>query len=263
MDQWIDRSPSGEVIFRSAKHPFVYRGNWKLAYDNAGDGYHPGFSHQSLLMIARRWGESRDMSYFEGNPDETKMYSRALDHGHTFLDQRPEMHAVSAWRQQRPQPGREAYEAELRAKLGDAEADRLLELAVGSGMNLSIFPNLLFVGNQIQVIQPLAVDRTELTWYATTIGGVPDEINVLRMRTQEDFPILGEVDDVANWEACQQGFAVSEVEWLDIGRHLDSGRETIDERGLTTGPITDDLHLRTYYAEWKRLMSIDAPLVVG
>ena len=263
LDQWLDRSPTGELIVRSAKHPFVFRANWKLAYDNAGDGYHPGFSHQSLLMIAQRWGESRDMSYFNGNPDETKMYSQSLGNGHSFLDQRPEMHAVSAWRQQRPQPGREAYEAQLREKLGDEEADRLLELAVGSGMNLSIFPNLLFVGNQMQVLAPLAVDRTELIWYATTIGGVPDEINTLRMRTQEDFPILGEVDDVANWEACQEGFAVPEVEWLDFSRHLHTGLETTDERGITTGPVTDDQHMRAYYQEWKRLMSSARPLVVG
>ncbi len=262
LDQWIDRSPTGEVIVRSAKHPFVYRGNWKLAYDNAGDGYHPGFSHQSLLMIGLRGGESRDMQYFAGNPDDTRMTTRALGNGHTFIDQRPEMHAASAWRQQRPQPGREAYEAALRAKVGDAEADRLLELAVGSGMNLNIFPNLLVIGSQIQVIQPLAVDRTELTWYATTIGGVPDEINVLRMRTQEDFPVFGEVDDVANWEACQQGFAVPEAEWIDVSRHLDTGKETVDGDGIVTTVVTDDLHFRTYYVEWKRLMSMDAPRAV-
>ncbi|MGH7960348.1 MAG: aromatic ring-hydroxylating oxygenase subunit alpha, partial [Candidatus Binatia bacterium] len=59
LDQWLDRSPTGEVAVRSATHKFVMRANWKLTYDNAGDGYHPGFSHQSLLMIAKRYGKSR------------------------------------------------------------------------------------------------------------------------------------------------------------------------------------------------------------
>src|SRR5690606_30874062 len=45
LDYWIDRAPDGEVIVRSATHRMGYRGNWKLAYDNAGDGYHPAFSH--------------------------------------------------------------------------------------------------------------------------------------------------------------------------------------------------------------------------
>jgi phenylpropionate dioxygenase-like ring-hydroxylating dioxygenase large terminal subunit len=263
LDQWIDRSPTGEVFVRSAKHPFVYRGNWKLAYDNAGDGYHPAYSHQSLLMIAQRFGEPRDMQYFGGNPDESRMYALAIGNGNTFIDQRPEMYASSGWGQQRPQPGREYYEEKLRARFGDEEAARYLELAIGAGMNLSIFPNLLIVGNQIQLLQPLAVDRTDLTWYATTIGGVPDEINVLRMRTQEDFPSLGEVDDVANWEACQEGFAVPEVEWIDFSRHLDNDVRKTDERGITRTVVTDDMHMRVYYAEWKRLMSREEPLSVG
>jgi phenylpropionate dioxygenase-like ring-hydroxylating dioxygenase large terminal subunit len=264
LDQWLDRAPTGEVVVRSATHRFLVRANWKLIYDNAGDGYHPGFSHQSLLMMAQRYGQSRDMTYFQGNPDDTRMYAQSLGSGgHTFIDQRPEMHAISAWQQQRPQPGREAYEAQLRKQVGDREAERLLEVAVGSGMNLNIFPNLLVIGNQIQVIEPLAVDRTQLTWYATTITGVPEAINVLRMRTQEDFPNFGEVDDVANWEACQEGLSIPEIEWVDMSRHLDTGQERIDARGVITGPVTDDLHLRAYYQEWKRLMSADLRLVVA
>ena len=251
-------------MVRSATHQFVIRANWKLVYDNAGDGYHPGFSHQSLLMIAKRYGKSRDMTYFQGNPDETHMYSQSLGSGgHTFIDQRPEMHAVSAWRQQRPQPGCEAYEEQLRKRLGDQEAERLLEVAVGSGMNLNIFPNLLVIGNQIQTIEPLAVDRTQITWYATTVTGVPEEINILRMRTQEDFPNFGEVDDVANWEACQEGLSIPEIEWVDMSRHLHTGQERVDERGVITGPVTDDLHFRAYYQEWKRLMSANLRLVVA
>ena len=264
LDQWIDRSPTGEVVVRSAAHRPVLRANWKLAYDNAGDGYHPAYSHQSLLtMVAKRYGSNRDVSYYQGDSDHTRMYSQSLGNGNTFIDQRPEMHAASAWKQQRPQPGREAYETQLRNRLGDQEAERLLEVAVGSGMNLNIFPNLLVLGNQIQVVEPIAVDRTQLTWYATTITGVPEEINTLRMRTQEDFPIFGEVDDVANFEACQEGLAIPEIEWVDISRHLHTDQESVDERGVITGLVTDDLHLRSYYQEWKRLISADLNLVVA
>ena len=35
-------------------------------------------------------------------------------------------------------------------------------------MNLTIFPNLLIIGNQIQSLQPIAVSRTLLVWQATT-----------------------------------------------------------------------------------------------
>ncbi len=146
--------------------------------------------------------------------------------------------------------------------MGEEEAHGLLEVAVGSGMNLNIFPNLLIVGNQLQVLEPLAVDRSQVNWYGTTLSGVPEEINVLRMRTQEDFPALGDVDDNANFEACQAGLAIPELEWLDVSRHLRTRREQTDARGIVTGPVTDDLHLRDYYKEWKRLMSTDLKLGV-
>ena len=81
-------------------------------------------------------------------------------------------------------------------------------------MNLNIFPNLLFIGNQIQVIQPYAVDKTELTWYSTTVEGLPEEINLLRMRTQEDFPAFGEPDDMTNFEECHLGLTIPEIEWI-------------------------------------------------
>jgi phenylpropionate dioxygenase-like ring-hydroxylating dioxygenase large terminal subunit len=265
IDEWLDRYPRADVVVRSSAHRLIMRANWKTVYDNAGDGYHPPFSHRSLLlMTARRHGPDLDMSYYGTSaPDDCAMYTQSLGNGHTFIDQRPEMHAESAWKRQRPQPGREIYEAQLRERVGDEEADRLLEVAVGSGMNLNIFPNLLMIGNQIQVVEPLAVDRVQVTWYATTLDGVPEEINVLRMRTQEDFPNFGEVDDGANFEGCQQGLAIPELEWLDISRHLHTGRERFDARGVVTGPVSDDLHLRAYYQEWKRLMSAELNLTVG
>ena len=255
LDQWLDRTPAGTVTVRNANR-MVYRGNWKLAYDNSGDGYHPAFSHRSLLRLGERFGESKDMVYFGRTPDEGPMYTQDLGNGHTFIDQRPSYGGVgSYWAQQRPAPGREAFEELVRERYG-ADADRLLDLTVGSQMNLNIFPNLLVLGNQIQVIEPMAVDRTQLTWHATTVDGLPDEINTLRMRTQEDFPSFGEPDDQANFEEAQRGLGVPEMEWVMMHRGFGvEGREKADESGVVTGPVTDEHPMRGYYREWVRLMS--------
>lgn len=255
LDYWIDRAPGGDVRLRSAAHRMVYRGNWKLAYDNAGDGYHPAFSHRSLLKMAARLGEPRDMTYFGRSPDDGPMSVQYLGNGHTFIDQRPNYAGPGDfWRNQRAQPGREAYERMIRERYGD-DADRLLDLTVGSQINLNIFPNLLVIGNQVQVIEPLAVDRTQLTWHASSIGGVPDEVNVLRMRTQEDFPAFGEPDDQANFEEAQRGLSVPEVEWVLMNRGYGMpGRQKLDADGVLTGPVTDELHMRGYFQEWLRLM---------
>lgn len=257
LDYWIDRAPNGEVTVTKAINKMGYRGNWKLAYDNGADGYHPAFSHQSLLTLAGRLGESKDMTYFGKTPDDGPMNSYSLGNGHTVIDQRPNYTAPGDfWRNQRPQPGRERFEEQVRSRYPD-DADRLLDLAIGSQINLCIFPNLLIIGNQIQVIDPLAVDHTQLTWYATTIGGVPDEINTMRMRTQEDFPAFGEPDDQVNFEEVQRGLAVPEEEWVLMNRGLDvpGWQNVLGEDGVTITKVTDELHMRSYFAEWLRLMN--------
>ncbi|TQK71880.1 ring hydroxylating enzyme alpha subunit [Nocardioides sp. SLBN-35] len=256
LDYWIDRAPEGEVLLGSAAYRMGFRGNWKLAYDNAGDGYHPSFSHRSLLEMASRMGESKDMSYFGRTPDDGPMQSYSLGNGHSVIDQRP-AHGDdpgSFWANQRPQPGRESFEQRIREQHGD-DADRLLDLAIGAQINLSIFPNLLIIGNQIQVIEPLAVDRTQLTWHATRIGGVPQEVNTLRMRTQEDFPAFGEPDDQANFEEAQRGLAAPEAEWIFMNRGLDvAGWQSLGDDGVIGTAVTDELHMRSYYDEWLRRM---------
>ncbi|MEO2108561.1 MAG: Rieske 2Fe-2S domain-containing protein [Actinomycetota bacterium] len=254
LDYWIDRAPNGEVVVRSAAYRMGYRGNWKLAYDNAGDGYHPSFSHRSLLEMASRMGDAKDMSYFARTPDEGPMRSYALGNGHSVIDQRPAYDGPGDfWTKQRPQPGREHLEERIRSAYPD-RAEELLDLCVGSQINLSIFPNLLIIGNQIQVIEPHTVTKTQLTWHATAIGGVPDEVNTVRMRTQEDFPAFGEPDDQANFEEVQRGLDVVESEWVLMNRGLGTGWQQVSAEGVVSTAVTDELHMRRYYQEWVKRM---------
>lgn len=259
LDYWIDRAPEGEVVVRSAANRMGYRGNWKLAYDNAGDGYHPAFSHRSLLEMASRMGDSKDMAYFGVSPDEGLMRTYMLGNGHSVIDQRPNYDGPgSFWANQRPQPGRERFEEKIRAEHGD-DADRLLDLAIGAQINLNIFPNLLIIGNQVQVIEPLGVERTQLTWHATTVGGVPPEVNTMRMRTQEDFPSFGEPDDQANFEEVQRGLTAPEAEWILMNRGLGvTGWQEVGPDGVVSSRATDELHMRRYYAAWQEMMSEDS-----
>ena len=60
--------------------------NWKMVYDNAGDGYHVPFSHQSLLMMTQQRYGGGDMSYF-ADADRSRMRNHALDNGHSLIDQ--------------------------------------------------------------------------------------------------------------------------------------------------------------------------------
>lgn len=261
LDAWIEHNGGPENLCLAGAQRFRLACNWKMVWDNAGDGYHVPFSHQSLLAMTNERYGGGDMAYF-ADADRSKMSNSALDNGHTVIDQRPEMHGESAWRLQRPQPGREPYEDHVAATCG-AQAQQVLDTTVGAGMNLNIFPNLALIGNQVQVIQPLAVAATGVYWYATQRRDADAEVNTMRLRTQEDFPVMGEMDDAANFEECQRGLTNSpEDEWVDMGRHYESGKDLPAEDGIVRGPVTTDLHMRNYYAQWKRLMQAQPTLRV-
>lgn len=259
LDQWLDRGERLPVIVRNGDMQFKTHANWKTVYDNAGDGYHPPFSHDSMLRVfAKRYGDT-DMQYYRNDFDQTDMVVIDLGNGHTVIDQRPEMHAASAWARQHVQPGREVLERRMIARYGEARALEMLDSSTGSGLNLNIFPNLMIIGNQIQLLEPVAVNRTVVHWFSTTLDGAPREINAVRMRMQEDFPSFGEVDDTAQFESCQAGMEdVPEMEWIDISRHMNTERGRVGPLGHWCEPISSDLHMRCYYAAWRDIMERSA-----
>ncbi|TRV18438.1 MAG: aromatic ring-hydroxylating dioxygenase subunit alpha [Microcystis wesenbergii Mw_MB_S_20031200_S109D] len=263
LDEWIAHQGGADNIVVSGAQRFHLECNWKMVYDNAGDGYHVPFSHQSLLVMTNERYGGGDMSYF-ADADRSNMHLYSLGNGHTVIDQRPDMFLNNAWEQQRPQPGRENFEKHVQGSVEPDKVKATLESAVGAGMNLNIFPNLLLIGNQIQVIQPLRAAATAMHWYATRRKDADAELNTMRMRTQEDFPVMGEMDDATNFEECHRGIAISpEDEWIDISRHVETGKDVLNEDGLMVGPVTSELHMRAYYAQWKQLMKANPTLSVN
>ena len=263
IDTFVDRAPD-RTISLHAPYRMTYRGNWKLIWDNGSDGYHPAFSHRSILEMTHiRYGDGRSLDNFgESDPDDGPMYNQTLGNGHTMLDQRPGM-GESLWYRARPMPSKEPMFESLVESYGQADAARFAEMAPGPGLNLTIFPSFNFVGNQVVVVTPLDVALTAVIWYPTTLDGAPDEVNELRMRIAEDFPNFGEVDDFENFERQQLGLSIPEIEWIDTSRGLAVDRSWVDKRGIRTTPVTDDAPLRGYHEEWKRLMTAEMNLTAG
>lgn len=264
LGSFIDRAPDKELVLRSGAFRAVFNGNWKLAFDNAADGYHPAFSHRSIMDMTRiRNGADKGGRHFAGNPDDSPMYCQAYPHGHALLHQRPGM-GPSLWERVRPTPGMEFEVDKLIGRLGDKAAYAALEGAPGAGMNLNIFPNLLIVGNQVQVVEPLAHDRTQLTWYASALKGAEEGVNTLRMRIAEDFPILGETDDLEMFERCWEGMKAAEVEWVMCNRGLHRpDSEVLDPvTGVRTVAPTDEAPMRNFYAYYRTVMSREVTLAV-
>jgi len=93
--------------------------------------------------------------------------------------------------------------------------------------------------------------------------GIAEDINALRLRTQEGFPTFGEVDDLTNFEEIQKGLAAQEDEWVYMHRGMDiPGRITTDSHGIVTAPATDEVFMRLYIHHWKELMKSSPVLSV-
>ena len=273
IDDWLNRNPGAKVVVCEANR-LKYKGNWKLAYDNSADGYHVIYSHRSLIETENRFntdGKEKGMAFYKDSPDKLEMYVAYCGNGHHFKDKRPniEKRAGGLWAIESLHPGMEYYAEKLRARLGK-KAEAALDLAGSEPVNINVFPNLSLLGNHIQVIEPISVDETNAVWYGTrieddgTLGReTVDDINALRMRTQEGFPNLGEVDDITNFEQIQRGLACIEDEWVYMNRGLGlPDRFRTDADGVIYGPATDEVFMREYIKEWKRLMAAEPHLVV-
>lgn len=272
VDEWLDRHPGGALVLSGANR-LKYKGNWKLAYDNSADGYHVVFSHRSLLAMENRLHKGdKGMAFYRNSPDQAPMYVRYMGNGHHFKDKRPNLdpRPGALWEIEAAHPGMEHYEEKLRAKLGD-KAARALDLAASLPVNINIFPNLLILGNHIQVLHPVSVDETDTTWYGTAVvdesgefGEALEDINALRMRTQESFPNFGEVDDMTNFEQIQMGLAAPEEEWIYMHRGMGiPGRVETAADGTLIAPATDEVFMREYMREYKRLMTAKPRLEIS
>lgn len=249
LDEIIDRHPAGAMAIAPSPQRLEFSGNWKLSWDNGADGLHATFAHHSYNVL----GRSREVdSVLERDAASTPMVARALGNGHMLVDQRPGI-PQGPWATMRPMPWSEALEAELR---GRGAADHL-DLATGSMLNLSLFPNLLFVGNQLLVVEPLAVDRTRLNLYLTLAPGAPPEVDQLRLRVDEDFVSFGTPDDLDMFERVQRGLTIPEMEWIDVSRGLADGSDTADADGTVSGPITSEAPQRGYLARYAELLATE------
>ncbi len=242
----INRHPGGDLAVLPTAQRLEFAGNWKLSWDNASDGLHATFAHRSYNVLGRTADTDTVLAR---DPGGTDMFAQALGNGHMLVDQRPGI-PQGPWATMRPTPFSEHYEAAIIA----AGAADQLDLATGSMVNLSLFPNLIFVGNQLLVVEPISVDRTRLWLWLCSAPGAPAEIDLLRLRADEDFVSFGTPDDLDMFERVQRGLSIPEMEWIDVSRGL--GSDGSDNRGARS-PITSEGPQRGYLAHYAELLSTE------
>lgn len=233
----------------------VAHANWKYVYDNACDAYHVPFVHAStaIMNVRRGYGTGKTLSHFKG--DNTAIETWALGNGHKLLDQRAEL--GSPWERARPIPGRETLSTSLQERVGDEEALKLLDLTGRSGINLAVFPNLGVLGHgSFYVIEPVSPHLTNIRFYVMLLEDGPEEVNILRLRFEEDFNNVGTRDDIEIMERAHQGLvSIPEVEWIDLSKGLNTTREQALEDGRIRAHGNDDTSIRESYVTWLDLMT--------
>ncbi len=253
LDLFMDLSPEGAVEARAGTHKYGYDGNWKFQMENGVDGYHANFVHQSFFEVqGKKLGRKVAQLFTEGSP----MESKDLGHGHSILDMAPKRQAArpvsNLLRGATSQAATDTYMASLERRFGK---ERTSEILAASNVNLAIFPNLLIIGIQFRNVIPVGVGRTDVFLTPTTLRGVPEEINVARLRAHESFygPAGGGApDDVEMFNRCQDGLRVKGAEWLELSRGLE--REYTSADGIIAAHLTDEVPQRAFYRRWRTAM---------
>ncbi len=83
------------------------------------------------------------------------------------------------------------------------------------------------------------------------------------MRTQEQFPLFGEVDDLTNFEEIQVGLGAEEDPWVYMDRGLGLPDRFTEQDGVISGPATDEVFMREYMKHYKTLMMANPTLSIS
>lgn len=243
LDRMLDLALDGTVSLRDGAHRHVFNGNWKLQAENTVDGYHAMYLHETFFTIQRRRAAE---SVRLAPRDERLGWTMAFDNGHALLARNLPDDEIAMTRERFPD-----YYDRLEARHG---TERMRELL--AQMNLFIFPNLFVLLNQVRVLRPLAVDRTEVTMYPFSLDGAPDALNLARRREHEQgFAPAGFIgpDDYAAFECVTEGLQVSAVEWLVLLRGIHDEQTLPD--GSRRGMPSDETPQRGIYRRYRELMA--------
>jgi nitrite reductase/ring-hydroxylating ferredoxin subunit len=135
-----------------------------------------------------------------------------------------------------------------------------VDAGLSGGFNLVLFPNLILLRSQIRIVRPIAVDRTEIYTNVVRLKGVPEDVNLKRMRDQEfEFGAAGTfyTDDMEIFERSQRGLKSSAVDWVVFARGLDREQRY---GGYLTSEMSDETQHRGIYRRWKEMMTAEAAM---
>jgi hypothetical protein len=120
--------------------------------------------------------------------------------------------------------------------------------------NSLIYPNMSIMGLNIhvRVINPVSVDRTEVTVFPVRLLGAPPAMNSSNIRllnVTHSAASFVQTDDLESFARIQSGLKSRATDWVDISRGL--GEEEPDrELNATRELATHEMVVRAQYSAW-------------
>ncbi|MBO0729617.1 MAG: Rieske 2Fe-2S domain-containing protein, partial [Acidimicrobiaceae bacterium] len=195
-----DHSGAGMRVLPGTQR-YTVRANWKLAVENAMDGYHFAPSHITFLEYLQRTGYVTSDAGGRG---------LALAGGHVVGIQNGHSGRIGLdWEPRFGESERvriEANREEIWARLGPERASRIADYS----RTLFMFPNLLLFdieGISIRMLEPVAPGLTDVSAWALAPVDEPEEATGLRLKTLVSFIGPGGLatpDDLEAQEAIQR-----------------------------------------------------------
>lgn len=238
---------------------YSVRGNWKLAVENAMDGYHFSPTHNTFVGYLRENG-------FAVTDDDQYVYN--LGKGHSLLVLTGHGGRISMiWEPRFGEDERvrtEAHRAEMVERLGEKRAHYVAD----ESHILFVFPNLLLFdieGLSIRQIEPVAPDETAVRAWQLVPRIEDPAARALRMKTVVSFVGPGGLatpDDIEAYEAVQRGIQATigatpvELDYSDMSRGM------ADEVKGVQGRSIDEGAMRGFWRHWLSAIGRDDALLV-
>jgi len=251
--KWLDlfmKQGGGYPIKVMGEHKFRFPGNWKIQLENTTDAYHFPIVHKSFLTaVDAEMEQQMDMLNSGGWVED-------LGNGHSVAVMMPDLVDLDD-NLDAPIPVRfQTLADELAKDHTPQEVRRLVRAVGGAGFNLNMFPNLACSMAFFRVLQPVAVDETEIRHVALGMDGGPPAANRARMRIHEFFqgPMgFGSPDDAEVWDRVQRGAQGGRDLWLMLHRGLAHEAENPD--GHRVSDVSAETGMRAAYRKWRDMMA--------
>ncbi len=251
IDLILDQSPSGRMEVIQGTQEYDIRANWKLLVENSFDDYHLLTTHSTWLDYLKNSGVEMKRPE-QGHLLPAHGVGKDLGNGHAVIDNvnfrgRPVARWIPIYGEA-AKPELERIRAELVARLGEARAARVAD----TNRNLVVFPNLVLNDGSsvtIRTFHPLASDRMHVRAWA--LGPTEETPTARAVRLDSFLTFYGPggfatPDDVEALESVQTGLATyREVPWSVMTRGMAKEGEQLN---------TDELHLRSFWVQWDKLM---------